>query len=667
MSTDRVLGNYLGIVVQNNDPEKRGRVKVFIPLLSSTLFEDWNKDKIDKEFTFLDKDSNPDLDKILPTIKDTLSWAEVALPMFGGSASGRYNAILRKGTTSDSNYWDGNTLVEGFRPLQNYVGENRVTDAFTKAVEGETVSRFVNPHSGTYSPSDYSNLARGLFTPLNVGAHVWVFFEGGIPTSPVVFAISQGLHDWRRIFTGSKDTNDSSFVSVDHPESYENLDSNGVLNHDTKTFRSKHVFNSNKHSLEFIDTDLREILKMTHYSGSFLEFNNSTTSRFATNNDQLLVLGDQFLTVRRNQANFIANYQENTILGDRITNIGDFVKKKATATQILNILRDTHDYKRVFEVLRTDSNYPHTSRLQTKSGEPNDCPVCGGSGDKFGLPCITCGGSGVSPSSQDGDYEVKDNTEVKDKIKENQQKLIDRDLEAQFGNGGDDIVLITGNRVVTIGTIFNDMESYRIDPVGKIRDAGTYIGMSGTYTAMKEVPLVEYVDVDSVPGGDYSVTVGNKYTLNVGSKGIHIKTTGPLDIYGTIVNLTGESVNISSDWEVLIDGGKRVEIRGDVINLKPHKGSRQYVNVDGNLGVNANLTVVGGAFVEGELSYLHQTAPMETYLTEIGYGPLPHVHAFFAPPWTLVPTCEGVRTASGGVNAATPAQNMKCPGFWIPG
>ena len=35
------LGNYLGIVVQNNDPLKKGRVKVFIPHLSATLYENW--------------------------------------------------------------------------------------------------------------------------------------------------------------------------------------------------------------------------------------------------------------------------------------------------------------------------------------------------------------------------------------------------------------------------------------------------------------------------------------------------------------------------------------------------------------------------------------------------------------------------------------------------
>jgi len=670
MGKESYNGFYLGICIQNNDPEKRGRIKVFVPHVSVTVYQDWNKDvKEDKSFTFLDKDMNPDLDKILPYLKKSLPWAEMAGPIFGGSASGRYNAMLKKGTTSDSNYWEGNTMAEGFRPLQNYVNENRITDAFSKVEKGVGTSRFTNPNSGAYQPSDYSNLARGFFSPINVGAHVWIFFENGDSQLPIVFAISHGQEDWKRIYTLNKKTGESikDFVSPDYPESYENLTSeeDGELDHNTKTFRSKHVWNSNKHTIEWVDTDHEEVLKFTHYSGSFLEFNNSTITTLATNNDQKMVLGDQFLTVKKNQAVWIANYQENNIFGDRITNLGDFNKRRKITKQILDILRDTHDVKRLFELSRTSVNAPYTSSLQTQEGEFDACPVCQGAGTKFDFPCITCGGTGKSPSTQWGIWTLKDNQNVINKIKENQKKIIDLDLEAQFGNGGDDIVNITGNRVEVIGTVFNDLESYRIDPIGKIRNSEVYIGVTGTYEAMHEAPLVEYVDVDSVPGGDYDLTVCNKYRLNVGSKGIHIKTTGPLDMYGSIVNLTGESINISSDWEVLIDGGKRVEIRADVINLKPHKEGHECINLDGNVGIRNNLIVVGGAHIEGELNYLHMTAPKELHQTELGGHPL-HTHNFYAPPWTLKDTCTEVRTSAQTLNEHAPAGNMKCPGFWIP-
>ena len=669
---EKYEGNYLGIVIQNNDPEKRGRVKVFIPHISVTVYEEWSKDKKDKNFRFLDAEKNPDLEKILPYLKRVLPWAEVACPIFGGSSSGRYNAYLKKGTTSDSNYWEGDTLVEGFRPLQNYINENKVSDAFTRT-DGRG-GRFVNPFAAEYSPSDYSNLARGFFSSINVGAHVWVFFTNGNSGFPVVFAISHGQEDWKRIYSMSKKTNqdDKKFVSEDYPSSFENLapEEGKELDHNVKTFRSKHVWNSNKHSIELIDTDKKEILKMTHYSGSFFEINNSTITTFATNNDQKLVLGDQFLTVRRNQAIYIANYQENNIQGDRITNLGDFRKRGILAGQILEILRDTHEWKRLFETMRTASNPPYTSSLQTLAGAPDVCPVCQGAGVKFGLPCVTCGGKGISPSTQWGNYALEAKKWPPDPIIEkiciNQKRIIDLELEAGFKNGGDDISHITGNIVLTVGTVFNDLESYRVDPIGKIRNSEAHVGKAGTYIAMHEVPLVEYVDVDSVPGGDYDITVGNKYRLNVGSKGIHIKTTGPLDIYGTIVNLTGESVNISSDWEVIVDGGKRLELRADVINIKPKKSAREFINLDGNVGVRNNLIVVGGAHIEGELTYLHQTAPKMLYQTEIGFGPVAHTHNFYGPPWALLDSCEDVRQSAQPVNRQTPTPNMKCPGFWVP-
>ena len=41
----RFDGQYLGIVVQNNDPEKRGRLKVFVPHVTPTVYNKWNEVK----------------------------------------------------------------------------------------------------------------------------------------------------------------------------------------------------------------------------------------------------------------------------------------------------------------------------------------------------------------------------------------------------------------------------------------------------------------------------------------------------------------------------------------------------------------------------------------------------------------------------------------------
>lgn len=761
------FGIYLGLVVQNNDPEKRGRVKVWVPHIAATIYQDWNKDipnLTDKMFIFPDEETNPDLIKIMGYLKQSLPWAEVAMPIFGGASTGRYNAFLKKGTTSDSNYWSGASMAEGFRPLRKYTGNNRVGDAFTETNAVGNIS--VNPHAYQYTPSDYSNLARGEFTIPNVGAHVWIMFIEGNPDYPVVMASSFGQDDWQRIYSMNKAAGvaPKDTALPDYPETYENLDTDTdqglALNHNTKTFRAKHVFNSNKHSLEFIDTDLGEILKMTHFSGSFLEFNNFTTSMFSSNNDQKLVIGDQFATIRKNQAEYIGGNKETIVVGDSITKLGNFDKRSYIGKQILELLRIPHDLKRLFETQRAVPNITNTSKVQLRVGAPGVCPVCQGTALKFLSPCVTCKGAGLSPSTQDG-YYMPDPSKwtplslpylwfdditrqwnipgpvpplaplMWDPVRRewinpnwvnnfnpidpgslathpiswiethpasdtwsaplisHSQRLAQRlimEYEAEFGNGGDDMNHVTGNKVETIGAIFNDLPSFRIDPVGKIRDSRTYIGLFGTYVAMKETPLVEYVDVDNVPGGDYDVTVGNKYTLTVGSKGIRVKTTGPLDIYGTIVNFTGEQINISSNNEVIIDGGERLELRASVINIKPKiesapelgatnipRTADQYVMLDGNVGVKGNMTVVGGTHHEGEVFMHHMVAPDFRYQTEIGCAEFPHSHTFHAPPWTLLgdllpATIQSslVRIAAQQNNDPIPVPNLYSPGFWVP-
>ena len=43
-------GNHLGIVVANNDPLKRGRVKVYIPYVSPSVYKNWTQIAEDKRF-----------------------------------------------------------------------------------------------------------------------------------------------------------------------------------------------------------------------------------------------------------------------------------------------------------------------------------------------------------------------------------------------------------------------------------------------------------------------------------------------------------------------------------------------------------------------------------------------------------------------------------------
>ena len=710
---------YLGLVIQNNDVEMRGRIKVYIPQLAPNI-KSLNTN-VDKFFNFLGGD-NPDLSVALDDLKNTLPWAEYAGPMAGGNASGRYNAYTDTGTTSDSNAWDGGKISEGFRPLQSFVGENAYPDAFSKTDLHK--NKFVNQFSYQYTPSNYSGLARGLFTIPNVGSHVYIFFIGGDRNFPVYFASAYGQEDIKRIFTMAQDVSDSS--SVDYPSSYENNSSSvdTALTAENKTFRSKLVLNSNKHTIEMIDTDLREILKFTHYSGSFKEFNNYATIELASKNDQKMVIGDQFLTVQKNKSEYIKHHNETIVGGDRYINIGE--TDSAIVKKIVDIHKTIHKYKLEFDTQRRPifpitkppvpalfkicpvckgipynpfdtTMYSGTFWQEANSYIPEICtmipfeeqcnpdlanplimfkpepldpaPMAGQLGVVGGAACDTCNGTGSvliahSPSTEDGLFpptQAKLPGQELDKLILATSPLL-FNLEKQLGNGGDEIKSITMNKIETIGTVMNDMQSYRIDPIGALKIDGCYVSPQLTYDTYKPTPHVQYVDVADIPGGDYILTVMNKYKLLVGARGINIETFGPVDIYGSIMNIAAEQLNISSNNEIVIDGGERFSIRAKKISLLPN--DHNAVVVEGQLHVTRNVIIEGGLMLEGEVGLLHVIAPLEWQQTENALFELeptctipvvynieemsltlpPHTHYFKNLPLSLYEHNERVRT-----------------------
>jgi hypothetical protein len=136
----------------------------------------------------------------------------------------------------------------------------------------------------------------------------------------------------------------------------------------------------------------------------------------------------------------------------------------------------------------------------------------------------------------------------------------------------------------------------------------------GVYENQSASPLIEYVHVDEMPGGNYTLNACNKFTVQVGAGGISMKSFGPVNISGTVTNIAGEQVNISSSNEVNIDGGSRLTLVGDIVVLKQRY--MKQVMVDSSLGVSRNLIVAGGAHIEGELTVNHITAPVEVQQTE---------------------------------------------------
>jgi len=718
MKYPKYYGHYLGIVVQNNDPDKRGRVKVFVPHISPTVYKKWNEAVKDKKFKFIGKNVGSDITDVTDDLKKILPWAEIAAPLAGESSSGRFNAYKNIGTISDSSSLSGSisntqnseidvSKLDYFSPNLDNIGEKpgnifdisyyKLKDAFS--VPAETNVNNANKFSYNYTPECYSNCARGSFPLLNVGSHVWVFFHNGDALKPIVFAAAFGTEDWKSISniptTNAIELSAAKSPGVDYPGAYENRSSVSSQEYDinVETYRNKYVINQKGGTISFVNTDNREALKLTHYSGSFKEFNNFTNTELATNNDQKLVLNDQFLTVRGSRNEYTQLDYDNVTKGDVYRKIGDL--NRNLHLQWKSIVQEIADVKQLFDIQRAEKAVSEngmllTSPLQTQaSGGFDNCPVCnkninsyfsvnnsysnnfnlklfpsladsggnyifgntltpdgimgsldfvgslgapqfgpptqvlGNSGDGssdpnkpgtiFGVTCPACGGTGKSPSSLGGNWPPDPKKQnLNNLIKSKIQDLAK--IEKDMGLGGSEIIEITKHKIETIGTVMNDFGSIRVDMKGKMYISDVQVGKYGTFYNRKPSPLVELVHVDDLPGGNYTLNVCNRYNVMVGAGGLNLKSYGPVNISGSLTNIAGKQVNIGSELETNIDGGRRLSLVADIISLRQR--NKEQVVVEGSLGITNNLIVAGGLHVEGEFTANHITMPTEVQATE---------------------------------------------------
>ena len=652
---------YLGIVVQNNDPQKRGRVKVFVPHISPTVYQNWIGDDKDKYFKSIDGHLQPIMDKL----KIILPWAEVSCPLTSENTSKRYNNYSNIATVSDTNTFVNLSANSSASTGEIYDQSSfRLNDAFS---DNSNNVNNINPYSFSYKPNTYSNKAKGSFGIPSVGAHVYVFFRDGNSQFPVLIGTSFGKDDWQGIYDNE----------VDYPGKFENYDQSSTEeDYNVTTYRNKYVLNQKGGTLEINNTDHNEKIKLTHYSGSFKEFNNNTNSELATKNNQKLVLNDEYNTIKGFKNEFTGKNYDEIVLRDKYKKIGNLNvsvfeewKKKYATVQ---------DKKQLFDIKRTQNNNVKSngdiilrvnSKQQKRSGKFADFPVTktnkylavnnlntfestpypalnisgfeqGGQSPVFDNnlkvmqtsqtlqkngAALNLGttkenwpsesgkgftnGEGKSPSTQDGSWDKEDKN-LSTFILNIQSDLMSQ--ERDFGLGGSEIIEISKNKLENIGTVMNDYGSIRLDPIGKLLSNEVLVGSETTYVNSDSGPLLEYVDVQDLPGGTYNLNVNNRYNVMVGAGGINLKSYGPTNISGSITNVAGQQVNIGSENEVNIDG-KVINISAEILRLR-NKRQRQ-VLIDSSLGVKNNVVIGGGLSVEGETYLQHVTAPSETQVT----------------------------------------------------
>jgi hypothetical protein len=567
---------YLGIVVQNNDPEHRGRVKVWVPHVSLNVYDKWSQLKQDHTFSFPGTPGGENISAILPELKDGLPWAEFASPIVGASTAGYYNAATDTNTVSDaplayahpgsnfSNASSGTNLdpeLKGGKPGA-YFETHPVSDAFGNTAKIN--SAHFNQFADTYRPATYSNSAKGLFSIPNVGSHVWVFFKEGSALFPVYFGASFSGNEFDSIFKSL------SGSYPDYPDAYENKDRRaGPITSDNVRYQNKMVLNQKGAAIEIINTTDRESYKVTHFGGGYYEINNSYAAMFNPKNFQLLTLADKFETINGHNNLFVQRDFDNIVQGDHYLKVGNFNVKAAAKWYDF--------YNNAFKGL-TDIN-TFSAALSALA----------------------------DPLS-------------------NQEK--------EMGFGGNSFEFISKHKTVAVGLVRNNKAAYYLDAFGLLTDGNSVAKRVGPLLLTPFNFGANYVNfatykelaVPDMPGGNYDIFAMNRLKMQAGNGGITMQTGGNMKMSGGTVEIRADLLTLGSAGGTLGIKGDLVTIEANTLSLKNTNSPQGQVVVDSTLGVTNNIIIGGGAYVEGELYVNHITAPVEYQVTEntqiIATGPI---------------------------------------------
>ena len=430
------------------------------------------------------------------------------------------------------------------------------------------------------------------------------------------------------------------------------------VDQEKEEYRNKSIFNQRGASLDINNSTGREEVKISQYSGSNISINNLVNNELATNNKQVKVLNDSFESVAKNKNTYagkdsIERVTENTYslkgFADN-SNIEAAENWKSTYSEVAND-------NALFQIKRTSGG---GSRGDNSTKEEKYTPTNSkknGGGDVTGYEGSAIVDSGsdevadyvkpiytedtppetTSPETEDigsgnvtypegpdknsategGEWEPEDkHKNLPDTIKNLQDTL--NEIEDKIGNGGDEIEFIKRGKTQTIGAAFNDYTSVRVDNVGRSQPQEVVVGPNLAFVNVGSVPHLEAVNNSmNFPVGDYTLTVGNRYNVLVGSGGVQLKTTGSMEVVGTHTKLLGGKVDISGKYGVSITSPENIEIStagnsGAGVTIRSNK----QVYIEPGLGVKNNITSTGSLYAAGEIFTHHVTAPCEVQQTE---------------------------------------------------
>ena len=316
----KYTGFYLGYVIQNNDPDRAGKVKIFIPTLMPTLAgipEETDEEDADIKIDFKDFSTLPE--EVVQKLKNILPWARQISPLIGSGSSTSYNPQSHTVTTVDNPIQRlefAKKLKEGESPendpksagytLQQsdfILSAGHVKD---EAIDDIPATPTTDPDNNTMMPELYSNQSKGMFSIPSVGSLVWVFFENGEWDLPAYFGYHYSSSEWKGIYGAD----DEGARGVDYPNNYENnKESEGQL------LREKLIFNSRAGALSFTGTDYFPKINISHRDGSFIQMDNSGYKQMIHGKSSEFILGDEFKTVKGDS--IIRSYKDYNIICDQ--------------------------------------------------------------------------------------------------------------------------------------------------------------------------------------------------------------------------------------------------------------------------------------------------------------------------------------------------------------
>jgi hypothetical protein len=588
-----------------------------------------------------------DMTKYVEKIKMSLPWAEISLPITGGGYSS-FNSSTNRATVSDSPSYanqiaeeDGSTGA----PAGAEVKANPPSDKFSSSSDNP------NPLGATYDTQSHYNAPKGMFGIPQVNTKVWLFFLDGNPNSPVIFGYSPSASTYSQIYD---DTN--------YPSSYENDDPTQEQNPENVKRRNMTTINQKGGSISFNGTDNEESLSIAHDSGSYNEFNNSGQQSLVMGQNSSLVKGASYTTIDDRYSFSCDDESEISVKKDVKITIGS--GNYAAAQKWKDAAANIHAVKSLPEIQHSGSDEFFSSPLSTKGADNGPCPACsqgkkfktllGGNGDEENekkidegqtsfvetlktsflsflgkktdlkiedakeeqypktSECKVCGGSGKSPSTMGGSFPEEPRKKETGNLYLNSAKDF-FDAENELGEGGSLMLNVTKDLFLSIGCASNDLDSIRVNSKGSAHDIGLKLdGEKGVYPSQVVGSVVEKVHVDKFPGGQFTIDAQNGINFLGGSGGLDFSSTGTMSIYGTIAEISGEQVNLSSKSGMNIATADVLSVKSPNIALQ----ADNQVFVKPNLAVDGNIVCRGGAMVHGEMFVQHITAPMSLQETE---------------------------------------------------